>query len=193
MSIPDAIETNAPRKRITARVILLVLAIMTSPLCCLGTTLLEAIIPEEMDYLSFFAAEVVVENDTGEILFVTPITTTRGYPQVIRQATSLKQCQIPVAPGDSVALSFDAADFPLDGMAVCRGEVDCRLLAHDFAAVNVEDYQALPALDDGWLEAAQGCKPFNVSLVLFPLLAMVPLGAFVAWVVLTVRNKRKIR
>lgn len=190
MALPDAMETKRPRKRITPRVILLVLALLSSPLCCLGGIQVTAILPLP-GIFNFFEEEAVVVNATDEALYLTPITTTRGYPQVIYQATSLRQCHVEAAPGTSVSLTYDAADFPLDGVAVCREGGSCRLLDYDYGqGMRVDSSQALPELEAGWLDAVQDCKPFNASLVLFPVLALVPLGAFAAWVVLRLRGKK---
>lgn len=181
--------SNKLRKRISARVILLVAALLTSPLCCLGGMQVLSVLPLP-GMFSLFAEEVAVQNASAETLTLTPITTTRGYPQVIYQTASLRQCQVAAAPGEAISLTYDAADFPLAGVVVCRGTVGCRLLAYDYGKDMVlVSYQALPELDAGWQEAAQGCRPFNVALVLFPLLALVPLGAFVGWVVLNRRKK----
>ena len=143
-------KTNRPRKRISARVILLVAALLTSPLCCLGGMQVLSILPLP-GFFSLFETEVVVQNDSADTLTLTPITTTRGYPQVIYQTASLRQCQVVAAPGEAVLLTYDAADFPLVGVAVCRGIEDCRLLAYEYGRDMVLDsYQALPELDAGW-------------------------------------------
>ncbi len=96
----DAIKTEAPRKRINARVILLAAALLTSPLCCLGGVQVLSALPLP-GIFSLFAEEAVVRNDSAETLTLTPITTTRGYPQVIYQSSSLRQCQVQAASGRS--------------------------------------------------------------------------------------------
>ena len=185
----DVIKMKAPRKWINTRMILLAVALLTSPLCCLGGVQVLSVLPLP-GIFSLFAEEAVVRNDSAETFTLTPITTTRGYPQVIYQSSSLRQCQVLAAPGESVTLTYDAADFPLEGVAACREGGGCRLLAYEYGRDMILDsYQAMPELDAGWQEAALACKPFNAALVLFPLLALVPLGAFVAWVVLTKREK----
>jgi hypothetical protein len=189
--MPDAVETKRPRNRITPRVILLVLALLSLPLCCLGGIQVTAILPLP-GIFNLFKEEVEVVNATDEALYLMPITTTRGYPQVIYQTASLRQCHVEAAPGASVSLTYDAADFPLDGVTVCREGGICRLLKYDYGQImRVGSYQALPELDVDWQEAAQDCKPFNVRLVLFPVLALLPLGLFTVWVVLTARGKKE--
>jgi len=141
---------------------------------------------------NLFEEEAVAVNAADEALYLTPITTTRGYPQVIRQAISLRLCQVPAAPGETVSLTYDSADFPLAGVVACREDGDCRLLEYDYGKdMALGSYHSLPELEAGWQEAAQDCSPFNVSLAVFPFLALLPLGAFVAWAVLRGRGKKK--
>src|SRR5688500_1032869 len=118
------------------RTLLAILMLLTTPcLLCGLLTLLDRFVELPFD---FFEGEVRLENRSGETLYVTPITTTYGEPMAITQS-SLRQRDIPVEPGDSVALSYDAADSPLAGIVVCRDSGECRLFETTYADVQYID------------------------------------------------------
>ena len=177
--------TNRPRP---LRTLLLLLTLLTSPLICCGSVqLMDALpasfLPPSWDFtLNLFEAEAHVKNQTAETFYLTAITTTYGEPRVIAQDIAFRQRDIPLAPDSSVTLTYDSADMPLAGIAVCKSESDCRLLALDYSGDYVlESYEALPSLEPGWLEAIQSHPLSNYSNVLFPVLCLLPILLFASW------------
>jgi hypothetical protein len=193
MSIPDVVETNRVRKRITVRKILLLLAVLSSPLGCCGCVFLLNVLPPALlpPMMNLFETEARIENRSGETLYLTPITTTRGRPEVITQLAFLRQRDIPLQPGRSIVLTYDAADMPLSGIAVCRTNDDCRLLAVDYSnAYYLDSFEDLPGLEPGWLLAIRSLSPYNFSIVLFPVLGLVPVVLFLSWLYLGKLEKK---
>jgi hypothetical protein len=180
---------NDPTSRSRSlRTILLLLALLTSPLiCCATIQLLDALpdslLPSGLDFtLNLFESEARVENKTTETFYLTAITTTYGEPRVIGQNISYRQRDIPLEPSGSVLLQYDAADIPLAGIAVCRTAQDCRLLAKDNSDVYVlESYESLPALEPSWLTAIQSHPLNNYSNMLIPVSSLVPILLFAGW------------
>ena len=195
----DPVASTQTTKRPRVRRILLLLALITSPLFCCGSisllqTLPASLLPPASDFVvKVFEAEAKVENRSGETLYLTPITTTYGRPMAITQSNSLRQRDIPVQPNGSVALTYDSADMPLSGIAVCRKSHDCRLLAVDNSGVYALDsFENLPALDASWLQAVQAQPAYNFMVVLIPLAGIVPVGLFFGWLYLgRLENKQK--
>ena len=184
----DVVETNRARKRPPVRVILLLLVVVTSPLCCCGVTfLLNTISPS---FLNFFHGEARVENRSGETLYITPITTTYGHPVVIGQFTFIRQRDIPLQPNRSIVLTYDTADMPLSGIAVCRTNNDCRLLAVDHLDVYyLDSFENLPSLEPGWLLAIRSHPPYSFQIIVFPILGLLPVILFLSWLYLIVRSR----
>jgi len=173
------------------RVKLLLLALLTSPLLCCGAIqLLEALpgslLPSGLDFtLNLFEAEARVENHTSETFYLTPITTTYGQPDVIPQNISFRQRNIPLAPNSFVVLTYDSADMPLSGIAVCRTKEDCRLLAVDTSGGYVLDvYESMPSLEPGWLAAIRFHPLHNYNNVILPALSLLPIFLFLMWLYL---------
>ena len=187
--------TNKPRP---IRVILLLLAVITSPLfCCGAVQLLDALpgslLPSGLNFIvNIFESEARVENRTSETFYLTAITTTYGEPRVIGQDISFRQRDIPLEPNSSVVLQYDSADMPLAGIAVCRSADDCRLLARDNSDVYVLDaYETLPNLEPGWLQAIQSHPLHNYSNIVIPLLSLVPVLLFARWLYLVRAEKKQ--
>ena len=104
---------------------------------------------------------------------------------VIGQNISFRQRHIPVQPNRSVVLEYDSADLPLAGIAVCRTEDDCRVLAVDSSdTYSVASYEALPSLDPSWLAAMRSHPLHNYSNVLIPALSLLPILLIVGWLYL---------
>ena len=185
------------KKRISPKVILLIFAVLLSPLTCCGGTYALHLLPASFPP-NFFATEVRIENHTTETLYLTPITTTTGEPDAIQQLASIRQRDFPVKPGRSIVLSYDTDDTPLSGIAVCRTSDDCRLLETDHADINYLDqnayvldtYTDLPPLEPAWLAAVQTSPKRNMSIVVYPLLGLVPVILFASWVYLTVKDRK---
>ncbi len=181
----DATQTSRPR---TLRAILFLLAVLTSPfLCCGAVQLMDAlpasVLPPALDFtLNLFESQAHVENKTSETFYLTPITTTYGYPMVIAQNTAFRQRDIPLEPNASVVLQYDSADLPLAGIAVCRSDNDCRLMAVDNSGMYyLESYESLPPLEPDWLEAIQAHPLNNYSNGFISVLALVPLLLLAGW------------
>jgi hypothetical protein len=194
----NAVQTNQSSRPRPLRVILLLLALLTSPLICCGAIqLLEglpaSLLPPALDFtLNLFEAEARVENRTTETFYLTPITTTYGEPRVIAQNISLRQRDIPLVPNGSVLLKYDSADMPLAGIAVCRTDEDCRLLAFDNSGMYVlEAYENLPSLEPSWLLAIRSQPLRNYSNILIPALSLLPILLFASWLYLGRLEKKR--
>jgi hypothetical protein len=160
------------RKTNMFRSLLLALALLTFPFACLG---MNALGSPFLD-IGFFSAEISVENQTPETLYLTPITTTYGDPRVITQNRSLLHKDLPLHPGESMLLTYDSADSPLTGIALCREGGDCRLLENtgqDVLTVNQID--KLPILDESWLALLQSAPEYNFHFLLYAGFALTPL------------------
>ena len=194
----DPVEPTQPRKHSRLRRIVFLLTLITSPLFCCGCLfLLEALpsslLPSSVDFtINLFEAEARVENRSGETLFVTPISTTFGRPMVITKLTSFRWKDIPLQPNGSVVLTYDSADMPLSGIAVCRINDDCRLLAVDYSnEYYVDSFESLPGLEPGWLQAVQSQPQYNFSVVLAPALGLLPVLLFLGWLYLGRQEKKR--
>ncbi len=191
-------ETNQAQQRPLLRVILLLLAILTSPLaCCGGSFLLDAlpasVLPPVVSFMTnLFEAEARVENRTGETFYLTPMTTTTGQPKVIAQTTFIRQRDFPLQPNRSIVLTYDAADLPLSGIAVCRANDDCRLLVADHSEIYyLDSFENLPRLEADWLLAIRSHPQNNFGLLLFPLLGLIPVVLFLAWLAVCQSDKQR--
>jgi len=193
----DITKPDQPKRPRLLRAFLLVLTLLTSPLiCCGGIQLLDAlpasVLPAGMDFvLNLFESEARVENRTSETYTITAITTTYGKPTVIPQNIAFRQRDIPLAPNESIALKYDAADSPLAGIVVCKTKNDCRLLSFANSGVYVlESYESLPELDSGWLTAIQASALHNYSNIVMPTLSLLPVLLYLGWLYL-VRLEKK--
>ena len=194
----DVIQTDQAKRPRPFRAILLLLAVLTSPLVCCGAiTVLEAlppsVLPPALDFtLNLFEAEARVENRTAETFYLTPITTTYGQPTVIAQNISFRQRDIQLAPNSSVVMKYDSADMPLAGIAVCKADDDCRLLASDNSGADVLDsYESLPSLELSWSAAIRSRPLHNYSNVLLPALSLLPILLFSSWLYLGRLEKQR--
>jgi hypothetical protein len=101
---------------------------------------------------------------------------------VIPQNISFRQRDIPLGPSGAVLLKYDSADMPLAGIAVCRTQQDCRLLAVDYSNVCVlESYESLPDLESSWLMAIQVHPVRNYMNIIIPTLSLLPVLLFLSW------------
>ena len=177
-------------KKISPKLLLLLFAVLLSPLTCFGVTYIINLLPEPLS-LNFFETGFWVENQTEETLYITPITTTTGKPLIIRQTKSIRQRDFPIRPGQSLILTYDSADRPLSGIAVCRSSEDCRLFATDYTNEYILDsYEDLPPLEQNWLLAVQSSSKWGLDIVIFPLLGFVPVILFVIWVYLSLKDRK---
>jgi hypothetical protein len=177
-------------RKITLKSLLLLLAVLLSPaICCSGTFLLE-ILPIS-NPLDFFGTELRVENRTDETVTITPVTTTTGAPQIIMQPGSVRQRDFPLPPGGVHVLSYDAADAPLAGIAVCVSGAECRLLETGYGEdATLDVYAELPPLPAAWQAELQSTRERNFAVLLFPLLGVLPIIFFAGWVLLSWRDRR---
>lgn len=96
---------------------------------------------------------------------------------------------IPLRPGRSITLTYDAADFPLAGVVVCRKDGECRVLDTESSDVTVLDsFEALPKLEPSWLQAMQTSLRYRFGIVIYPLLGIVPIILILYWVYLIWQN-----
>lgn len=188
-------EVRPPQagKRRLLRVILLLSALVTSPLLCYGAILIlmadllpSSLLPSGLDFfVNLFEARAEVQNRTGETLYVTAITTTYGRPMVISQNIAFRQRDILLQPNTSVVLTYDSADLPLSGIVVCRAGDDCRLLVvNGTGRYSVDSVETLPRLDPGWLAAIRSHPLYNDRAVQALALSLLPiLLLFASWYV----------
>ena len=106
------------------------LALLFSPITCCGGFYTLSALPGVTSGL--FETEVRIENRTEETLYIAPATTTYAEPRVITQLGRIRQTNIPLHPSRSIPLTYDAADMPLSGVAVCKANEDCRLLTAEY-------------------------------------------------------------
>lgn len=194
----DSVQPNTSGKRRPLRMILLILALLTSPLVCCGAIqLLDALpqsfLPSEIGFiLNLFEAQARVENRTAETLYLTAITTTYGRPMVIAQNIAFRQRDIPLRPKGAVVLEYDSADLPLAGIVVCRTEEDCRLLSRNSSgAYQVDSYEDLASLEPGWLDAVKSHPLHTYNSVLIPALSLLPILLFSGWLYLGRLEKKR--
>ena len=191
-AMTDNVETNQVRKYRIARMILLLLLVISSPLWCCGCTFVLDLLPApfQIPMMDLFEAEATVENRSGETLYLTPITTTYGYPLVIVQSASIRQRDFPIDPGRTIVLTYDSADAPLAGIVVCRTDDDCRLLAADHSDMYyLASFENLPVLEPDWLLAVQSHPPYSIRVPFFVLLSLLPFVLFSGWLYITWREK----
>jgi hypothetical protein len=195
----DALHHPISRISRWVRALLLVLALLTSPiLCCGGIQLLDALpsswLPGPLDFIvNLFESEAHVENKTSQILYLTAITTTYGDPRVISQNIGFQQRDIPIKPQSSVALQYDSADLPLAGIAVCRTEDDCRLLPVNYSHVyELNSYESLDRLDVSWLTAIRSSPLYNYTNILLIVFSLLPILLFSGWFYLNRRQMSKL-
>ena len=161
------------KKHTIIRTALLILALLSSPFACMGGSF--AISALSSINIGLFQAEVRVENRTDETLYITPITTTYAEPQIIWQFTSLRQRDILLKAGESILLTYDAADSPLAGVILCRDNGDCRLFDTTWGQVNyLDDFDSLPTADESWLNAKNTMQLYNFSALIYITFALLP-------------------
>ena len=192
----DAAQSSNTHLNRSFRVILLVLALLTSPaLCCGGLQLLDLLpsswLPSSLDFIvNIFESNARVENKTSQILYITAITTTYGDPRVIPQNIAFRQQDIPVRPQGSVVLQYDSADLPLSAIIVCKNTEDCRLLPVNNSDVyEVNSYESLEPLEPSWLAAIQAAPVHNYGTLMIAVLSLVSIFLFSGWMYLTRREK----
>lgn len=180
-------KTIAKKYRI-ARLIVFVLFLCSLPLACLGCFPAFSLLPA--DWLPFaftFQAQVTIENHTPDTLLLTPFTTTRGYPQVIPQTGTLRGRDYPLPPGGNRTLSYDTADAPLAGIAVCDTNEACHLLeagSGEHINLSAEMLSTLPPLPDDWQTARLNAPRSDYTVPVLVLLALLPLLFLGLWVFL---------
>ena len=186
----DAVnETKGTKKRSPLRWLLL--ALILSPLTCCGGFYILSALPGVTPGL--FETEVRIENRSDETLYITPITTTYAEPRVIPQPGRIRQVDIPLRSNHSITLTYDAADFPLSGVAVCREEGECRLLETEYSGMTyLDSFEILSALEPGWFQAMQTTTRYRFGIVIFPLLSLVPVLLFLNWLYLVWQGKRTL-
>lgn len=186
----ELINPNPPANNKRIRMILLLLGLITFPLFCCGVSTTLYLIPGVG--LSFFRIDFQVENNTVQTLYLTPITTTRGYPQVIGQLSRMQQTNIPLQAGESISLTYDGADMPLSGIVVCNTNDECRLLDRDGGREDmvINSFAALSAVNSDWVLAVQEKPEYNFRFIIFPLLGLLPIAFLGRWVYLTWEDKK---
>jgi hypothetical protein len=192
MTMSDTVETKGATKRSIPRLIWLLLALLFSPFTCCGGFYTLSALPGVTPGL--FETDARIENRTDETLYLTPITTTYRDPMVIPQIGRIRQVDIPLRPGRSITLTYDAADAVLAGAAVCRKDGECRVLDTEYSGVTVLDsFAALHKLDPSWRQAIEASPRYRFGILIYPLLGLVPVVLFLNWLYLVWQGKKGAR
>ena len=185
----DTVETKGAKKRSPLRWLLL--ALIFSPLTCCGGFYILSALPGVTPGL--FETEARLENMTNETLYITPITTTYRDPLVIPQRAFIRQVAIPLRPGRTITLTYDAADAFLAGAVVCRKDGECRMLETESSDVTVlRSFAALHELDPSWRQAMQASPKYSFDILIYPLLGLVPVVLFLNWLYLFIKGKKTL-
>jgi hypothetical protein len=194
----SGIKTGKVNEYSRVRKILFLLLLITLPFgCCGGTFLLDMLpssaLPPALDFsVNLFEATASVENRTDEIIYITPISTIHGYPQVIRQFDSIRQRDFPLQPNSSIILTYDSADMTLAGIAVCRVNHECKLLPEENTdAYKITSFEELPELDVSWLSAVQSHPERSFYIVYMLIFSLAPIILFSTWIYLGRLEKKK--
>jgi hypothetical protein len=189
-------ESRKIRRNRRIQIILLFLAILTSPaLCCGGQQVLDVLpatwLPGPLNFVvNLFEAEAQFVNHTSETVYLTAMTTTYGDPRVIPQDIAFRQRDIPIRPDETIVLQYDSADFPLAGIVVCRTDDDCRLLpANGSSVYELNAYHNLESLDPAWRQAIDSQPVYNFSRLIIIALGLVCLLLFTSYLYLNRREK----
>lgn len=184
-------ETSKVNKYSRIRKILFLLLFISLPFGCCGSFFLVDMLPRSMlpgavDFMvNLFETDALVENKTGETLYITPITTTYGDPRVISQFGSVRQRDFPLSPNQSITLTYDSADMPLSGVAVCRAKDECKLLPVDYSnQYKITSFEDLPEIDASWLAAIQAHSENSYENVFMAIFSLAPIVLFSAWLYL---------
>ncbi len=179
---------------------LLLFVILSSPLiCCSATLLLDALppslLPPAIDFtVNLFESEVQVENLTSETLYVTPVTTTRGEPEIIMQSFMKPSNNIPLAPNRTMSLQYDSADMPLSEIVVCKQDGECGVLGVDNSRMySINSFENFKKLDPNWLAITQASHRNNFGIDLFSFSGLVPIILFLSWLYLIKLEKKNIK
>lgn len=185
------------KNRLRTRTILLLLTLISLPFgFCGGIYLLDvlpaSLAPPLVDFtVNLFEVNAQVENVSSETLYITPITTTYGEPRVIPQSAFIRQREFPLHPNRSITLTYDAADMPLSGIAVCRINDDCRVLASDPSNRYIlSSFEELPEIDPAWLAAIRSYPQYSFTIFLVLLFCLLPVVLFSNWLYLGKKGKK---
>jgi hypothetical protein len=196
----DTVEIGKAVKYPRIRRVVFLLLLLTLPFGCCGSTFLldmlpSSVLPPVLDFsVNLFETTASVENRTDEILYVTPISTIYGHPQVIRQFDSIRQRDFPLQPNSSIILTYDSADMTLAGIVVCRVNHECKLLPDDNTdAYKIISFKDLPELDASWLSAVQSHPERSFYIVYMVIFSLVPIMLFSTWIYLGGLEKKKAR
>lgn len=196
--MPSILKTSKPNKYVIVRNILLLLFVISLPFgFCGGISVLEmlprSMLPASLDFMiNLFESDAVVENKTDEILYVTPITTTRGYPEVIAQYGAILQRDFPIQVNESISLTYDSADFWLSGIVVCKENRLCKLLPTDYTnAYTITSFESLSELDASWISAVEAYPQKNYSVIYMVIFAFAPIAIFSIWLYLGWQRQKK--
>ena len=188
----------ALRARLSSRLTLLVVACLTSPLCCWGSGM----------FLGVFApvphTNFEVVNKTNETLYITPVDRTPGRPVVIEQPLAIKQRNIPLRPDSSIVMINYGEIHELSGIAVCRTNADCRWATasewqrlsdpNEPFALPVQVYtlyffDVLPKIDAGLLQAIQSHPQYSFHVLLWLAGILLPVVLFLCWLYLVMKSR----
>ena len=104
---------------------------------------------------------------------------------MIWQTRLIRQRDVPLKPGHSVTLEYDAADSPLAGIVVCRPNADCRLLAVNSSdAYYIETFDELAPVEPAWLVAIQSHPRYDFVPLVLLMFCFVPIALFLSWLYL---------
>ncbi len=163
------------------RFIVLTLAMLTSPFGCVGVgSFVFSLTTGQTSGL--FTAVTYIENQTDELIYITPMTTTHDEPRIIEQFFRFRYKNLPLRSGDTIRLSYDASDNSMDGMVLCREEDDCRYLQHERLGIQViDDFDALPPVNESFLSAIDDDPEYHIVMLIMAGFTLTPFALFALW------------
>lgn len=205
------------RSKRIVRSILLVVAVLSLPLCC-GPMLL--LVGSFSPMHLVFLAEYTVVNASGETVYITPVGTLRDERYVLPQFASslpgvpaLRQADIRLDAGESVSILYDADDVVASEIAVRNTQSDYRQLEvgrgrrfyplfgeeerAEEAVYSITAFDGLALISPQVLALAEGAKRVNrrawAGMASWILLGFIPIGLFLAWSVPALKARREAR
>jgi len=194
------------RKRVT-RVILLGLAFLSLPLCCLPVC---AFVPS----YPMFWGRFTVLNESDETLYITPIGERYGQRRVLLENSSrfpygpiLKQADIRLDPGESVQIfcrGFDEPTWTLTEIVVRneRGEYRRLIIGESTTSLlwtsqeqtyRIQSFGGLSRASPEVVEIAKKAGRFNFAAWGMIAAGCIPTGLFLAWLGLVWKLRRQSR
>jgi hypothetical protein len=173
------------RKGTVATLILLILALLSIPLGCWGAIFFS-------QPLDLFNVHLEVINQTDEVLYLTLVRSNVEGPVVVEQPFSIRQQNTPLAPGESMVMTYDAEYDQLAGVAVCRADGECRLADRadsrigQVNAYTITSFEELPSMPTDLRSRLQAHRQYSPDVILAGGACLAPLillpALLIVWV-----------